>query len=214
MLRVAVGQRCVQGNEIGPGQEVVEFDLFHPEIDGAFRRQEGIVGDDLHLEADGALGGERPDIAATDDAEGLVGHFDAHEAVLFPLAGASGDVCLRDLAGQRHHQGDGVLGGGDGIAEGRVHDDDALGGGRRDVDIVYTDAGAGDHLEIGGGVDDLLGHLGGGADGQTVILADYFGQLVLVLAEIGQVVHLDAIVLEDLDGGGAEFVGYENLGHV
>ena len=42
---------------------------------------------------------------------------------------------------------------------------------------------------------------------------DDFEQLVLVLAQIGQIIDLDTIVLEDLDGGGAELVGNENLGH-
>ena len=52
------------------------------------------------------------------------------------------------LAGEREHQGDGMLGGGDRIAERRVHDDDAARGGGRDVDIVDADAGAADHLEV------------------------------------------------------------------
>jgi hypothetical protein len=37
-------------------------------------------------------------------------------------------IGLRDLAGEREHHGDGVLGGGDRIAEGRVHHDDAARG--------------------------------------------------------------------------------------
>jgi hypothetical protein len=67
-------------------------------------------------------------------------------------------------------------------------------------------------LQVGRGGDELLGHLGGRADGEAVILADHFEQLVLVLAEIGQVVDLDAAILEDLHGGGGEFVGNENAG--
>ena len=55
--------------------------------------------------------------------------------------------------------------------------------------------------------------LGGRADGEAVILADDFEQLLLVLAEIGQVVDLDAAILEDLDGGCGKFVGNENAGH-
>jgi len=35
---------------------------------------------------------------------------------------------------------------------------------------------------------------------------DYLGELFLVLAEIGQIVDLDAAVLEYLHGGGGEFV--------
>ena len=132
----------------------------------------GIVGDHLHLQADGAVGDDRADIAAADDAERLAEDLHAHEAVLLPLAGAGGGVGFRDLAGQRQHQRDGVLGGGDGIAEGRVHHDDALGGGGRDVDIVDADAGAADHLQVLGRCEDLRRHLGGRADGEAVEVAD------------------------------------------
>ena len=52
--------------------------------------------------------------------------------------------------------------------------------------------------------------LGGGADGQPVIVADDGEQLLLVLAEIGQVVDIDAADLEDLDGGFGQLVGNEN----
>ena len=52
-------------------------------------------------------------------------------------------ICAR----QREHQRDRVLGGGDRIAERRVHHDDALGGRRRNVDVVDADAGAADHLQ-------------------------------------------------------------------
>ncbi len=68
-------------------------------------------------------------------------------------------------------------------------------------------------LQIGRRGDQLLGDLGRRADGEAVILADDFEQLFLVLAEIGQVVDLDAAILEDLHGGGREFVGNENAGH-
>ena len=46
----------------------------------------------------------------------------------------------------------------------------------------------------------LLGDLGGGADGEAVILADDFGELLLVEADLG--VGLDAAILEDGGGGG------------
>src|SRR5690606_31254880 len=96
--------------------------------------------------------------------------------------------------GDGEHQCDGMLGGGDGVAEGRVHHDDAAARGGGDVDIVDADAGAADHLEVGGGSDQLLRDLGGRADGEAVILADDFEELFLVLAEVGQVVDLDAAI--------------------
>ena len=152
--------------------------------------QEGIVGDHLHPQAERAVGDDRADIAAADQAERLAGQLDAHEAVLLPLAGLGGGVGGGQLAGEREHQGDGMLGGGDRVAERRVHDDDAARGGGRDVDIVDADAGAADHLEVGGGLEHVRGDLGRRADGEAVIVAD--DRLQLVLGQAGLLVDLDA----------------------
>ena len=159
-----------------------------------------------------AVGDDGADIAAADDAERLAGELDAHEAVLLPLAGLRRGIGLRDLAGEREHHRDGVLGGGDRIAEGRVHDDHALRRRGRDLDIVDADAGAADDLQVLRLLEDLGRDLGGGADGEAVIVADDGGELVLVLAELGLEIDLDAAILEDLHGGGREGVGNENAG--
>ena len=52
MLLGLVGQRRVQRDEIGALEQLVELDLLDAEIERALRRQEGIVGDHLHLQAD------------------------------------------------------------------------------------------------------------------------------------------------------------------
>ena len=174
------------------------------------RRQEGIEGDDPHLQADGALGDDRADIAAADDAERLAGDLDAHEAVLLPLAGLGGGVGGGDFPGQGEHQRDGVLGGGDGIAERRVHDNDAARRGGGNVDIVDADAGAADHVQVLGGFEDLGGDLGRRADGEAVVIADDRGELVLVLAERRLKIDLDAALLENGDGGGRQGIRNEH----
>ena len=51
------------------------------------------------------------------------------------------------------------------------------------------------------------------ADREPVEAVDDRGELVLVLAEAGLEIDLDAAVLEDRDGGGRELVGNENFGH-
>ena len=114
---------------------------------------------------------------------------------------------------KRQHQRDRVFGGGDGIAERRVHHDDAARGRRRNVDIVDADAGAADHLQVLGLFQDLRRHFGGGADGEAVVVADQLGEFLLVLAEGGLEIDLDAAILEDLHGGGRQRVGNENFGH-
>ena len=67
-------------------------------------------------------------------------------------------------------------------------------------------------FSLRGLLDDLGGRLGRGADRKAVVIADDLGELVLVLAEIGLEVDLDAAILEDLHGGGRERVGNENFG--
>ncbi len=146
-----------------------------------------------------AISDDRADIAAADDAEHLAGDLDAHEAVLLPLAGLRRSVGRRDLASERKHHRDRMFGRRDRIAEGRVHHDDAARRRGRNIDIVDADAGAADHLEAGRLLQDLGGHLGGRADGEAVIVADDGGELVLVLAEVGLEIDLDAAILENLD---------------
>ena len=134
-----------------------------------------------------------------------------HEAVLLPLAGLGGEVGFGHLAGQGEDHGDGVLGGGDRIAEGGVHHHHAGGGGGGDVDVVDPDAGAADDLQALGGGDHILVRLGGGADGEAVVLVDDFQQFVFGEPDLG--VGVDPAVGEDLDGGGGELVGDEHAGH-
>ena len=98
-----LGERRVQGDEVGALEQLVEIDLLDAELQGALVGEIGVVGDDAHLQPDGALGDDRADIAAADDAERLGGDLDAHEAVLLPLAGLGGDVGGGNLAGDREH---------------------------------------------------------------------------------------------------------------
>lgn len=156
-----VRQRHVQADEVCLGEEFVELDLDDPHFLRPLLRQERIIGDDVHLETDRAGADDRADIAGADDAEHLAGDLDTHELRLFPLAGLGRAVGSGKLAGNREHQGDRMLGGGDRVAEGRVHDDDAAARSGGNVDIVDADAGAADDLEIGRGGDQLFGHLGG-----------------------------------------------------
>src|SRR5262249_36758045 len=112
-----------------------------------------------------------------------------------------GQVSCRKLAGNGKHQCDRMFSRRDRIAERRVHDDDTAARSSRDIDIIDADTGATDNLEVLGGFDDLLRHLGGGTDGKTIIVADDFEQLVLVLAELRLEIDFDAAITEDLDGG-------------
>jgi hypothetical protein len=120
-------------------------------------------------------------------------------------------VGFGQIAGEREHQRDSMFGGGDRIAERGVHHNNTLGGGGGNIDIVDTDAGAADDLEVGRGSEHLLGNLGRGADGEAVIVADDGDQLILGLA--GNLVDLDSAVAEDLSGERVHLVGNQYLGH-
>jgi len=172
----------------------------------------GSIRDHLHLEAQRTIGNDRTDVARADQAQSLGGEFDAHEAVLLPLARLGRGIGLRQLAGEREHQRDGVLGGGDRVAERGVHDDDTLGRSSRNIDIVDADPGTADDLEVGRRVEDRLGHLGRGTDGKAIILADDPGELFGRLA--GDDIDFAAALAEDLRGFGVHFVGNKNFRHV
>ena len=108
---------------------------------------------------------------------GLVAHLDAHEGAAPPLAGLQGLVSAGDVAGEGQHQGDGVLGGGHGVAGGRVDHGDAGAGGGVEVDVVHADAGAGDDLQLLAGFDYVAVDLGLAAHHQGFVATDGLQQL-------------------------------------
>ena len=181
-----------------------------PSSSRAFRAQKRIESDDPHLQSQPARSDDRADVAATDDSERLAGQLDAHEPVLFPLARLRRHVRARDLPGERKHQRDRMLGGGDRVAERRVHHDDAASRGGWNVDVVDADAGAANDLQFLRALEQLRRDLGRGANGEPVIVADDLGEFFLVEAWLD--VDLNAARLENRDGGRGKLVGDENAG--
>ena len=125
--------------------------------------------------------------------------------ICLPEAGVGGG----DVPGQGHQQGDGLLGGADGVAAGRVHDDDALARGGGDVDVVDADAGAHDGPQLAGILQQLArspwcrcgrscrrrpGPPGQGVPFQAVAL-----------------VQLEACLAQQVEAGSFQFVTNENV---
>ena len=71
MLRVFSVEGVCSVMKSARRKELVEFDFFDAEMHRALGGEIRIVGDHLHLEPDGAVGDDRADIAAADDAERL-----------------------------------------------------------------------------------------------------------------------------------------------
>ena len=103
-----------------------------------------------------------------------------------------------------------MLGGGDRIAERRVHHDHAASGRGWNVDVVDADARAADDFQLRRALEQLGRDFGVGANGEPVIVADDLGELLLVEARFD--VDLDAALLENRDGGGGKLIGNENTG--
>ena len=173
-----LGQRHMDGDEIGPPGQFQQIDQFHPDLFRHLPGQMRIIGDGLHLQALSPVGGNPADPADTDDTQGLAGQLPPHEALFLPLSFLHRGGCLRDIAGQGHHHRDRMFRRGGGIAIRGVHDHNPLLAGGRDIDVVQADAGPPDNLQFVGRLEQVGGHLGGAADHQALIIADDLFQLL------------------------------------
>ena len=170
----------MQGDHVGPAEQILErLRPLDAELAEALRGDELVEGDDLHLEALRPFGDELADAPEADHPERLAVELGALE--LGPLPGAAGErgVRLRDVAVERQHQGERVLGGGHRVRFRRVGDDHAAAGGGGDVDVVDAGPGAADHLQVVGALDQLGGHLRRRADQDRVVAGDRLDQLLV-----------------------------------
>jgi hypothetical protein len=117
-------------------------------------------------------------------------------------------VRLGDVARQREHQRDGVLGGRDDVGLRRVGDDDAALGGRLDVDVVDADPGPADHAQVVGAADQLGGQLRRRADQDPVVAADALRELLV--APVDADVDREALA-QHVDAGVGDLLLDEDL---
>ena len=128
--------------------------------------------DHLHSQPDRSLRHDASHVAETDDSQSLVADFHSHELVPLPLPGFEGGDRLGNMAGERQHQRDGVLGGSHVVAARRVHDHDAFFARGLDIDILDADASPANDFEIFRGPDEIRGHLSAAANHPAVIFSD------------------------------------------
>ena len=130
--------------------------------DGLAGFDEGVVGDDVHAEADGFVGDGATDAAVSEDAEGCAAG-SVHglvEGYLRPAAGFDLGVVLAEAAVEGEDHSDGVVGDFVHAVVGDVGDDDAELGSGWDVDVVDADAVSGSDHALIGGFEDVACHLG------------------------------------------------------
>ena len=167
-----VRQRCMQADEIGICQQLVQIDLLDTCLTRMFRGHKRVKSDHLHAQPAGAVGNDAANISAADQPQRLAGDLGPQKAGFFPFAGLCRCICQRYLAGQGQHHGDGMFGCRHRIAVRRIHHHDTTRRCRGDIDIIDTNAGPAHNLQLCRGGQQIAGHLGGGPDGQPVIITN------------------------------------------
>ena len=194
----------VQGNKIGLRQQFLQRHHGNAQPGCQVGGDEGVVGDKAHPESGGAARHFGTDPPQPDDAQGFVADFNAHKSGTPPFPGLHGGVSLRHIARQRQHQRHRMLGGGHGVADGRVDHGDAGAGGGIQVNVVHADAGPGHHFKAASGGNDRFGNPSFAADDQGIILADGGDQLVR--GEAAPHIHR-RLLLQQADAFGGHIVG-------
>ena len=138
----------MQRDEVGALQQLLQRYFFYAEVNGSLSGEKRVEGDHLHLHAERAIGNDRANIAAANDSQRLAEDLDAEKLVFLPFSGAGRGVGFGNLPRQREHQGDGVFGRCNRIAEWRVHHNDAAGRCCRDIDIVDANPCAPDDFQV------------------------------------------------------------------
>src|ERR1051325_5660732 len=142
-----------------------------------FGRDEGVEGEDVHAEAASAAGDDAAYATEPDDAQGFAAKLNTDETFALPATALQAGVGLRHASRQRDQHGDGVLGGRDRIAVGRVHHDDAARRRRHNIYVIDADARAPDNPQSPGRLHQLGSHLCLAAHDQPLAIAYGLAQL-------------------------------------
>ncbi len=190
-------------------QQLLESDEPHAVLRSAGRLNVGVVRDQVRAERGEPLSDELPDLAEADDADGLVEDLDAGELRPLPLTRLQRGVRDRSAAGDREQQRDRLLGGADDVRLRRVDHHDAGVGRGLHVDVVETDAGARDDLQVRCRGDGLGVDLRGAADDDGVGRGERGQQRCAV----GAVDLTDLeVAAQQVDARWGEFFGDQNNG--
>ena len=162
----------MQGDVVGLGEQLGQAEQVHLQLLGPLRRDERVVGQQLHAHGLGHPGHVGADLAQPHHAQLLFIELIAHIGLAVPATGHGAGMGVGHMARQRQHQGQGVLGGGDRVALWGVHHQHpALGGGGH-IDVVDPYTGPADDAQLLGGLDHRGGNGGARANHQGVVVAD------------------------------------------
>ena len=200
----------MQGHVIRRAEQLIQFGEPHLHLLGAISSDEGVIGDHLHAHGPGDAGDMGADLAQTHHAKCLLIKLVADVFLAVPLADPHARMGLGHVPRQGQHHRQGMLGSRDGVALRGIHHQHPALGGSRHIDVVHTDPGAADDLELGCSRDHLGGHLRAGTDHQSVVITDHADQFLG--GETRTLVHLSHLA-ENVDPGLINRVGNQNFGH-
>src|SRR5262249_20387392 len=138
------------------------------ELGRPLRRQKWVEADYLHVQPGRPPRHLAADAPQADDTERFAGQLDDDKLAALPLALVHAGVGGGDMACQGHEHGDGVLGGADRVAAGRIHDDDAAARGGGDVDVVHADTGTDNGTQPAGVFQQVGGDARAAADDDAI----------------------------------------------
>src|ERR1019366_7976115 len=115
-------------------------------------------------------------LAEPEDSQSLLAKLDARELRAFPEAGMQGAVSRGEVARERQHHRDDMLGGGDGVAGRGVEDENAMPCCGLDVDVVDADTRAPDDPQTRRRGKDLGRDFGLTPNHERVVVTDAFAK--------------------------------------
>ena len=171
-------QRHMHSDEVRLGDNIFKRAHGHAQILGTVFVDIGVISDDIHIKSHGPFRYAGTDTTHADNAQRLIPQFHAHILLAIPLALLHGFIGNGDIAGHGQHHGHGMFRSGDGIAAGRVDDDNPLGRSSRNVNIIHANTSTADYLELLCPVNDFSRHLRGRTHHQCIILRNNFQQFL------------------------------------
>ncbi len=139
-----------------------------------------ITADHFHPENESATGHFHPDPPTADHAQCFPVQLCSGMELLFPSMGFHRQVSGTMVANGSQHQPERVLGNGYRGCRGSVGDLDSLFFSGFQIDVIQPDAGSNNQLQVRGGSDNILGHLGRSSDYRRVEFRNCFYEFCFV----------------------------------
>ncbi|MNZ84489.1 hypothetical protein D3C78_1032480 [compost metagenome] len=142
-------------------------------------RHERIVTHNFHTERFGAFGHLASDTSHAKHAQGFVAKLNAKEGFTIPYAVYGFCIGLRNMTRKSHHHCKGVFTSRNGIAVRRINYDNTALSSCIQINVVYANSCATNHLKLFAGFHNFCGYSCLAADEKCIVFADNGYELIL-----------------------------------